>query len=103
MTNSLIEAKKELRAVAAARRAALSFEDRARASRTMAEFFLSAIPIGAGDVVSAYSAMGDEADPAPLLEKLHARGIKFALPRVAGPKRTPLVFPVYEPGMALVR
>lgn len=103
MTNSLIDAKTALRTEAAARRAKLSAVYRAQASAAIAANFLRAIPLAEDAIVSAYSAMGDEADPMPLLEALHARGIPVALPRVAGPKRTPLSFHRYKPGMALVR
>jgi 5-formyltetrahydrofolate cyclo-ligase len=101
--SSVIETKRSLRAEAAARRARLTPEARAGASRVIAENFLAAIPIPSGAIVSAYAAMGDEADPLPLLESLHVRAVRLALPRVAGPRRTPLAFHAYEPGMALVR
>src|SRR3954471_20555698 len=70
-------------------------------SRDLAEIFLSQIPVPPGATVSAYVAIGDEADPAPLLHALHARGHSIALPRVTGGGK-PLDFHGYEPGQALV-
>ena len=50
----------------------------------MAEHFLNAIPVPPDGAVSAYFAIGDEADPAPLVAALRLRGHPIALPRVVG-------------------
>ena len=91
--------KKALREKALARRAAIA--DRAALSAKIAEAFLSAIPIPKDATVSAYVAIGDEADPSPVVEALRARGQKIALPRVVG-KAMPLAFHFYAPGAKLV-
>ena len=92
--------KKALREQALAARATL-----ARAStdapRRMAENFLAHVPLGHGAIVSAYAAIGDEANPAPLMDALRRRGHKIALPRVAG-KGKPLAFHLCEAGAKLV-
>jgi 5-formyltetrahydrofolate cyclo-ligase len=67
----------------------------------MAAHFLGSIPLRMGAVVSAYVAIGDEADPAPLIERLRARRHPIALPRVVR-KRERLAFHIYEPGAVLV-
>lgn len=54
------------------------------ASVLMAEHFLAAIPIPEHAVVSGYAAIGDEADPAPLIGALRLRHHPIAMPRVVG-------------------
>jgi 5-formyltetrahydrofolate cyclo-ligase len=92
--------KKALRDEALAHRAGLA-SSLAANSRRMAENFLKSIPVPKGAVVSAYVAIGDEADPAPLIAALRARGHGVALPRVVR-KGEKLAFHLYEPGAALV-
>ena len=70
-------------------------------SRILAQIFQNQISLPSGATVSAYVAIGDEADPAPLLQALRARGHPIALPRVAG-RGKPLEFHAYEPGSSLV-
>ncbi len=70
-------------------------------SRHICDIFLAQIPIPSGTRVSAYVAIGDEADPVALLRALRARGHVIALPRVAG-RGKPLDFHRYEAGQALV-
>jgi 5-formyltetrahydrofolate cyclo-ligase len=70
-------------------------------SRRLADIFLKQIPVPRGSTVSAYVAIGDEADPAPLLEALRARGHAIALPRVTG-RGKPLDFHRHDQGKALV-
>jgi 5-formyltetrahydrofolate cyclo-ligase len=67
----------------------------------MAEHFLKEIPLAKDAVVAGYLAINDEADPAPLLEILRARGHRIALPRVVG-RGESLRFHYFEPGAALV-
>lgn len=92
--------KKALRDEASARRADLATSV-ADSSRRMAENFLTSIPVPNGATVSAYVAIGDEADPAPLIAALRSRGHTIALPRVVR-KSERLAFHVYEPGATLV-
>jgi len=70
-------------------------------SHRLADIFLKQIPAPRGSTVSAYVAIGDEADPAPLLEALRARGHAIALPRVTG-RGKPLDFHRHDVGKALV-
>ena len=92
--------KEGVRKEALERRAAL--KPRAtELSRILSENFLSGVPLTSGATVSAYVAIGDEADPAPLLQILRVRGHHIALPRVTG-RGKPLDFHAYEPGKPLV-
>ena len=96
-----IAAEKEaIRKQALERRAALKDEVPAL-SRALARNFIEHVPIPPGAVVSAYFAIGDEADPAPLIEALQARGHRVVLPRVAG-RGKPLDFHLYEAGAKLL-
>ncbi len=52
---------------------------------------VDALPVKPGDIVGAYHALPDEAEPARLLEQLVARGVHIAFPRVAA-KGQPLEF-----------
>lgn len=92
--------KEDIRKQALERRAALK-EGVPELSRSLARNFVTHVPIPRGAVVSAYFAIGDEADPAPLIEMLRARGHKIVLPRVAG-RGKPLNFHLYEEGATLV-
>jgi 5-formyltetrahydrofolate cyclo-ligase len=67
----------------------------------MARNFIAAIPLPANAVVSAFVAIGEETNPAPLIDLLHRKGHKIALPRVVR-KGEKLAFHLYEPGAALV-
>jgi len=92
--------KAQLREEAVQRRAALKSIS-AELSRRLAERFLESIPVPAGAVVSAYCAIGDEADPAYLIAELRRRGYRIAMPRVAG-RNLPLDFHLWEPGAKLI-
>jgi 5-formyltetrahydrofolate cyclo-ligase len=94
------EAKTALREQALAARGKLA-STASDAPRLMAENFLAHVPLAHGAIVSAYVAIGDEADPAPLMHALRRRGHKIALPRVAG-KGKPLAFHLCEAGAKLV-
>jgi 5-formyltetrahydrofolate cyclo-ligase len=92
--------KEAIRKQALERRAAL--KDRVpELSRALAHNFIRHVPIPPGAVVSAYVAISDEADPAPLIDLLRARGHRIVLPRVTG-RGKPLAFHLYEQGAALV-
>ncbi len=92
--------KQAMREQQLARRAGFVAGSAANSDR-IAENFLRSVPIPARATVSAYIAIGEEADPAPLIEALRARGYAIALPRVAG-KAKPLAFHLYEEGAKLV-
>ena len=61
--------KEGLRKEALERRAALKPRV-TELSRILSEIFLRQIPVPSGATISAYVAIGDEADPAPLLQQL---------------------------------
>src|SRR6478736_2522567 len=63
-----------------------------------AERLLDHVP--AGVTVALYSAFGDELDPAPLGQLLHARGHALALPYVSA-DRTTMRFVTWAPGQSL--
>jgi len=92
--------KEVIRKQALERRAALQSQV-PELSRSLAHNFVSHVPIPPGAVVSAYFAIGDEADPTPLIGLLRARGHRIVLPRVAG-RGKPLNFHLYEEGAKLV-
>jgi 5-formyltetrahydrofolate cyclo-ligase len=100
-SKAIAAAKEEVRREALARRAALA-SSLPELSRRLAQVFADSVPMEAGAVVSGYFAIGDEADPAPLLELLRARGHRIALPRVVG-RGKPLDFHLVEAGAELVR
>jgi 5-formyltetrahydrofolate cyclo-ligase len=89
-----------MREEALARRAILRAQASDAAER-MAWNFLSAIPLPERAVVSAFVAIGDETDPAPLIGLLRAKGHHIALPRVVR-KGERLAFHRYEPGATLI-
>jgi 5-formyltetrahydrofolate cyclo-ligase len=92
--------KEGMRREALERRAALK-QQVPVLSRRLAGMFLAQIPLPPEAIVSAYIAIGDEADPAALIEGLRARGQTIALPRVVG-RGKPLEFHLYKAGAALV-
>ena len=97
---TIAASKQEIRGRALARRALLK-DTVPQLSRDLAESFVREIPLRAAAVVSAYFAIGDEADPAPLLKLLREKGHRTVLPRVTGRGR-PLDFHLYEEGSRLV-
>ena len=97
---SIVALKERLRIEALMRRAALK-SSVPELSRRLAQVFVGSLPIPPRSVVSAYFAIGDEADPAHLLEMLRARGHRIALPRVTG-RGKPLDFHLFEAGAQLV-
>ena len=67
----------------------------------MALNFIAAIPLPPSAVVSAFVAIGEETDPAPLIDLLRKEGHPIALPRVVK-RGEKLAFHLYEQGAALV-
>ena len=80
---SIEQTKAELRREAAARRDALSAEERRAAAEAIAarEF---ALPVAPGVIVSGFMPMKSEINPLPLLQKLSSAGALLALPRIVG-------------------
>lgn len=95
-----LEAKKELRAAALARRKAAFGHHGAEASRKIAAHgvdFLAATP---GAIVSGFAAINDEINPAPLMTWLQAEGFRLALPVMQG-RGKPLLMRAWTPGDAM--
>ena len=90
-----IPSKADLRAAALAKREALSDEQRAAAAQAMA---MRGLPftIEPGMVVSGYSPIRSEIDPAPLMRKLAGQGAKLALPAVLSRGKS-LAFRAWSP------
>ena len=93
--------KRALRISCAAQRGQLCPADRSAASARLADIGLGFAALPRGVVVSAYSAMGSEIDPAPLIERLVATHVRTCLP-VIQPMGNPLKFRTWQPGQALV-
>jgi 5-formyltetrahydrofolate cyclo-ligase len=75
------QSKQDLRAAALAARNALSSEHRAAAAQAIAMRGLP-VEIEPGTVIAGYSSIRSEIDPAPLMQKLAARGARLALPMI---------------------
>jgi len=87
--------KAELRAIALAKRDALSDEQRAAAAEAIARRGLP-FEIAPGMIVSGYSPIRSEIDPAPLRRKLAEQGVKLALPAVLARGKS-LAFRAWSP------
>jgi 5-formyltetrahydrofolate cyclo-ligase len=99
---SILQDKSEFRKTAFARRKALAeVQSPAVAGAAAAEQFLATLTPAPGSVLSAYWPMGDEIDPRPLIERLHARGVAICLPVVVA-KGEPLVFRRWTPATRFV-
>ena len=90
------KSKAELRATALAAREALSETKRNKAAQTLAKRGLP-IEIAPGTVVSGYSPIRSEIDPAPLMQMLAAQGARLALPTVTSRGKS-LIFRAWSPG-----
>jgi 5-formyltetrahydrofolate cyclo-ligase len=93
---SATPSKAELRATALAKREALSDKQREAAAKALAKRALP-IPITAGMVISGYSPIRNEIDPAPLMQKLALQGARLALPTVNARGKS-LIFRAWSPG-----
>jgi 5-formyltetrahydrofolate cyclo-ligase len=87
--------KADLRAAALAKRDALNDEQRAAAAQALATRKLP-FDIAPGMVVSGYSPIRSEIDPAPLMRKLAEQGAKLALPAVLARGKS-LAFRAWSP------
>jgi 5-formyltetrahydrofolate cyclo-ligase len=89
--------KAALREAALARRDRLELDDRLDWDQAIAERAL-ALPALVGDgPVSAYWPMRSEADPRPILEGLHARGVALCLPAIVDRRMLFRRWTPYEP------
>jgi 5-formyltetrahydrofolate cyclo-ligase len=93
---SATPSKAELRATALAKREALSDKQREAAAKALAKRGLP-LPITSGMVVSGYSPIRNEIDPALLMQKLALQGAQLALPTVTARGKS-LVFRAWSPG-----
>ncbi len=91
------EKKRAARTRALACRAAAFAAHGAVAGARIAEHGLSFLPLAPGRVVSGFSAIRDEIDPAALLQRLQGEGHHLCLPVMQG-KGLPLVFRAWSPG-----
>jgi 5-formyltetrahydrofolate cyclo-ligase len=87
--------KAELRAIALAKRDALSDEQRAAAAEAIARRGLP-FEIAPGMIVSGYSPIRSEIDPQPLMRKFAEQGVKLALPAVLARGKS-LAFRAWSP------
>jgi len=92
--------KAELRAAALAARDALGDKKRDAAAKSLAKRGLP-IALPAGAVVSGYSPIRNEIDPAPLMQKLASLGARLALP-VVNARGKSLTFRAWSPSDRLV-
>jgi 5-formyltetrahydrofolate cyclo-ligase len=91
------EAKKLMRAEALQRRAAAFAKHGPEAGRRLAAFGLDFIKTSQPLIVSGFSAIREEIDPAELLNWLHREGFKLALPVMVG-RGNPLIMRAWAPG-----
>src|SRR6201996_2765818 len=94
------QSKRDLRAAALAARDALTLEQRAAAAHSVAERGLP-IEITPGMIVSGYSPIRSEIDPAPLMKNLAAQGVQLALPAVTARGKS-LIFRAWSPNDRLM-
>ncbi len=87
--------KADLRAAVLAKRDALSDEQRAEAAQALAKRKLP-FEIAPGTIVSGYSPIRNEIDPAPLMVKLAEAGMRLALP-VVNARGKSLTFRAWSP------
>jgi 5-formyltetrahydrofolate cyclo-ligase len=93
---SAVPSKADLRANALAAREKLSEKQRVSAANALAKRGLPMAMTGSV-IVSAYSPIRNEIDPAPLMETLARQGARLALPTVTARGKS-LVFRSYTPG-----
>jgi 5-formyltetrahydrofolate cyclo-ligase len=98
--NSSGPTKSDLRAAALAARDALTVEQRAAAAQAMATRGLP-LEIARGTVVSGYSPIRSEIDPAPLMRALAAHGAQLALPAIMARGQS-LAFRAWSPNDKLL-
>jgi 5-formyltetrahydrofolate cyclo-ligase len=94
------EKKRAARTRALACRAAAFAAHGATAGARLAEHGLSFLPLAPNSIVSGFSAIRDEIDPAALLTRLGDAGYRLCLPVMQG-RGLPLVFRAWSPGDAM--
>lgn len=93
--------KRALRKSCEASRNAIPLDDRVAAAAGLAAAGIGFARLPSGAAVSAYSAMGSEIDPLPLVHQLAEKGYQICLP-VIPPLGNPLLFRGWRPGESLV-
>ena len=78
----LKRAKRDVRRRVLAARDAMSGEERERAAGRVAERLLELAEMKRASTVMAFWSFGSELDTSPLIDALHARGVRVALPRI---------------------
>ncbi len=107
-SGDLKRAKRTIRGVVRAARDAMSADERGRASATIADRVLALEEVERASAVMVFWSFGSEVETAPLINGLHARGIRVALPRIVeadmeprgyapGDPVTETVFGAWEP------
>ena len=91
------ESKRALRAELAALRARLAPAERAARSLAVADRIEGLEPFRAARTVAAYAALGAEVDPARIVARAAARGVRLVYPRATGRERA-LAFAACPPG-----
>jgi 5-formyltetrahydrofolate cyclo-ligase len=94
---NLASRKSALREAALARRDALEIDDRLIWDEAICERALGMPELAAGGPVSGYWPMRSEADPRPILEGLHARGVPLCLPAIVDRRMIFRRWAPYEP------
>jgi 5-formyltetrahydrofolate cyclo-ligase len=90
------EAKRALRAELIARRARLGPDERAQKSLAVADRIEEVAAFRGATVVALYAALGMEVDPAEIVRRALARGVRVAFPRAGRDRR--LAFALCAPG-----
>ncbi len=98
MGTSQRDAKRALRSELIARRARLTPELRAEASRAIADRIAEVPAFRDARAVALYAALGTEVDPAEIARRAIARGVRVAFPRVVAQDDRRLAFAVCAPG-----
>jgi 5-formyltetrahydrofolate cyclo-ligase len=99
-SGDLKRAKRAIRTRVRAARDAIPPEERDRASRAIAGRVLELEEIERAGMVMAFWSFGSEVDTAPLIDALHARGVRTALPRIVEGDLEPRA---YAPGDPVTR
>jgi 5-formyltetrahydrofolate cyclo-ligase len=89
--------KASLREAALARRDGLDIDDRLIWDEAIAERALALPALCDGGVVSGYWPMRSEADPRPIMEGLHERGLRLCLPAIVAKRMIFRRWAPYEP------
>ena len=99
---SVIALKQQLREAAQRTRADAFRRHGSTAAERIAARGLAFAAARAGSIVSAFAAIGEEIDPAPIMLRLRAEGYRLCLPVMQG-KGRPLLFRSWDIGEPLVK